>query len=110
MKWWKDEMDTQARVGPALKKLRLDAGLTGGEVAAFIRCSVSSIYMLEAGYTGSLKLVEAYAWALGYELSDLEIPKPGITFMNTAKRKREKAAAEASALKRAPRHAVRRVA
>lgn len=111
MKWWKDDMDTQARVGPVLKKMRLDAGLSQFEVAQFIRCHQSSLSALERGIVGSLKLVEAYAWALGYELSDIEVPKPGITFMNTAKRKRAKAAADqAPARKRAPRHAVRRVA
>lgn len=109
MKWWKDEMDSQVRVGAALRKLRLDYKLTQLEIAQFIRCHQSSICALELGKWGSLKLVEAYAWALGLELSDLDVKKPGVTFLNSARRRKELTVAQ-KPVRRAARHAVRRVA
>lgn len=72
MKWWKDTMNTQARIGAALKNKRVDYNLTQSEIAKFIRCCQSAISCLESGKYGSLKLAEAYAWALGYELADIK--------------------------------------
>lgn len=66
--WWKDKIDTHDRVGAALRNVRLDHKYTQREVADCIGCDTSSICHLERGEYGSLKLVEAYAWAVGYPL------------------------------------------
>lgn len=110
MKWWKDEMDTQARVGACLRKLRIEYNLTQLVVAKTIRCHPSAISTLELGKWGSLKLVEAYAWALGLELSDLDVKRPGITFINSARRRRQEKMTPAPVKRKPMRHAVRRVA
>lgn len=65
-------MNTQARVGAGLKDVRLEYGLTQRAIAKFIRCHHSTISAIEVGRAGSLKLAEAYAWALGLELRDVK--------------------------------------
>lgn len=86
--WWKDDMDTLERIGPALKEARLHQKLTQKAVATVIRCSTSSICTLEQGKNGSLKLVDAFAWAVGIQLGDLQIGAPHMSSLQAARRRK----------------------
>lgn len=99
--WWKDLYNTHERIGPVLKNARRDAGLTLKVLADFIRCSPQSLGYLERGQFGSLKLVDAYATALGLDFGKLGIGVPAgmhsINERKPVKKSPRKIAAEAAA-------------
>jgi transcriptional regulator with XRE-family HTH domain len=70
---WKSRMRTHQRVGAKIKELRLKYDLTQTYLASCLGCSGSSVSSLEAGKFGSMELLEGLLWALGLELSDMDL-------------------------------------
>lgn len=76
---WKEKMGSHERMGQALRAFREEHGVTQKYMAKIIGCHQTAIGKAERGhpwkggrkYIGSIELLEAMAWALGLDLSDL---------------------------------------
>lgn len=69
-----DEALDRVRTGARIRELRKAAGLTGAALAAWISCSESHIFNIEAGRSyATPQTREAIAKVLGVEVEDLAV-------------------------------------
>jgi transcriptional regulator with XRE-family HTH domain len=71
-------LTSDRQIGPTLRRLRLDAGLSIRQLARRAYISPNGVHKREASHAGYLEMFAQHVGALGYTVALVPTPRPGV--------------------------------